>query len=508
MPEVFDTLENFESFFDFSAVLEKGGHKEIIEKEQKSNLVASLHAILKPFLLRRVKTDVETELPKKREYILYAPLTAPQKELYKQIIEGNVRKYLEQQAVDRMLEKNGVRKVSSSASLKRKHLEDEDLASNKSAKSSRASTPASTRSGRKAAAKRKNYAEVSDRQFFKDLATESTSPTSSSDAEDLDSSEQEELMRQKTIQLAKREISAKKLQNPIMQLRLACNSPHNFFWPWASAEADSDPDAEDPVPDETLITSSGKLLLLDRLVPHLLSNGHKLLIFSQFNSTLDILASWCADLRGWPTCRIDGSVPHTERAAQIAAFNAQDSEYNIFLLSTRAGGQGINLAAADTVVLFDSDWNPQQDLQAQDRAHRIGQTRPVIVYRLATRGTVEQTLLEKADGKRRLEKLVIRKGKFRNLKGSGGGAGAGAGAENEMEELARILERGEGEGWDLQDGGKDLLSERDLKILTDRSEEAYVRAERGEEDVAGGENFRAVETRKDEGVLGEVSRRP
>ena len=94
MPEVFDTLDNFESFFDFSAVLEKGGHKQIIQEEQKSSLVASLHAILKPFLLRRVKTDVETELPKKREYILYAPLTQPQKELYKNILEGSSRSYL------------------------------------------------------------------------------------------------------------------------------------------------------------------------------------------------------------------------------------------------------------------------------------------------------------------------------------------------------------------------------------------------------------------------------
>ena len=503
MPEVFDTLENFESFFDFSAVLEKGGHKEIIEKEQKSNLVASLHAILKPFLLRRVKTDVETELPKKREYILYAPLTPPQKELYKQIIEGDVRKYLEQQAVDRMLEKNGIRKSDSSGSLKRKLEEDKaDHMSNKSAKTSRASTPASLRSTRKATSKRKNYAEVSDRQYFKDLEQAESNDTSESEEPDPNSSEAEEIQRAKTIELAKRQLASKKLQNPIMQLRLACNSPHNFFWPWTSSFHGED----EQIPDNSLITSSGKLLLLDLLVPHLLSKGHKLLIFSQFNSTLDILNSWATDLHGWFTCRIDGSVPHAERGEAIAAFNDPNSETNIFLLSTRAGGQGINLAAADTVVLFDSDWNPQQDLQAQDRAHRIGQTRPVIVYRLATRGTVEQTLLEKADGKRRLEKLVIRKGKFRSLKGSGK---AGDGERDEMEELAAILEQGEGEGWDLEEAGKGmgkgLLSERDLEILTDRSEEAYARAERGESEDGG--RFRAVETRKDEGVLGEVSRR-
>lgn len=168
MPEVFDTLDNFESFFDFSAVLQKDGHKQIIAQEQKSNLVASLHAILKPFLLRRVKTDVETELPKKREYILYAPLTALQKELYKQILDGNSRSFLEQQAVERILEQSGKSATSSrSVSLKRKSF-DNFSTPNKSAKSSRASTPGgstgSARSGRKVS-KRKSYKEVSDSVF-------------------------------------------------------------------------------------------------------------------------------------------------------------------------------------------------------------------------------------------------------------------------------------------------------------------------------------------------------
>ena len=195
MPEVFDTLENFESFFDFSAVLEKGGHKEIIEQEQKSNLVASLHAILKPFLLRRVKTDVETELPKKREYILYAPLTAPQKELYRQILEGNSRSYLEQQVIDCLDEQASSASKSRSVSLKRKHDGgDSTPTSIKSAKTSRASTPASMRSVRKTT-KRKNYKEISDRQYFKELED-------SDDSEETDDEEQEEMERTKTIELA------------------------------------------------------------------------------------------------------------------------------------------------------------------------------------------------------------------------------------------------------------------------------------------------------------------
>ena len=196
MPEVFDTLENFESFFDFSAVLEKDGHREIIMRERKNSLVTSLHAILKPFLLRRVKTDVETELPKKREYILYAPLTAQQKELYRQIIEGNSRAYLEQQAIERIEQKRSdTPKSSRSTSLKRK-APDDVITPNKSTKSSRSSTPVSSvRSGRKAA-KRKNYEEVSDRQYFKELQQSSESK------EEPDEEEQEEIERAETIALA------------------------------------------------------------------------------------------------------------------------------------------------------------------------------------------------------------------------------------------------------------------------------------------------------------------
>ncbi|MCJ1312079.1 hypothetical protein MMC25_005753 [Agyrium rufum] len=493
MPEVFDTLENFESFFDFSAVLEKGGHKEIIMRERKNSLVASLHAILKPFLLRRIKTDVETQLPKKREYILYAPMTAPQKELYRQIIEGNSRAYLEQQVVDGLEEKKNGKptKGTRSHNLKRKaEAESRSSTPNKSAKTSRASTPASIRSVRstRSAVKGKgSYKEVSDRQYFQELEQESTSDDDSDSTPD--SEEQEEIERAETIALAKKQIAGKKLQNPIMQLRLACNSPHNFYWPFG----------EDSRPDKSLITSSGKLLILERLLPHLFSLNHKVLIFSQFKTTLDILEDWASLMHDWHVCRIDGGVAHEDRRRQIKEFNT-DPSCKLFLLSTRAGGQGINLASADTVILFDSDWNPQQDLQAQDRAHRIGQTRPVIVYRLATKGTVEQTLLEKADGKRRLEKLVIQKGKFRSLKR----ALSNGNAEDDVDELARLLEENDGEGWEAAEGeiGEKVLSDADLRTLCDRSPEAYEMAERGEGE---GEKFRNVETKREgDGILGEV----
>ena len=478
MPTIFDKLESFEAWFDFSALKEKNGYEQILSEERKKNLVASLHAILKPFLLRRVKADVETSLPKKREYVLYAPLTQTQRELYHEILEGNSRAYLENKVVETLsgaATPNSVR----SSSLKRK-LADDTSTPNKSAKSSRASTPAtangSTRSRK--AKKSQGYEEISDNKYFKQLEDMRSSPTT----EDVETEDEDERERAKTLALAKREIAHKKLQNPLMQLRQCCNSPHNFFYPF-------DLDDNTPV-DETLVTESGKMLLLDRLLPELLRNGHKVLIFSQFKTQLDLLETYCSQLRDWPVCRIDGSVAQTDRQEQILSFDEPDSDVNIFLLSTRAGGQGINLAAADTVLLFDSDWNPQQDLQAQDRAHRIGQTRPVIVYRFATKGTVEQMLLEKADSKRRLEKLVIQKGRFRSVRGD---------TDADFAELQRLLGKDDGEKIDTA-AGKDLLSDEDLTILTDRSDEAFERAERGLDPA--GEMFKAVQTKKDgDGLL-------
>jgi len=477
MPSIFDKLESFEAWFDFSALKDKQGYEEILSEERKRHLVVSLHAILKPFLLRRVKADVETTLPQKREYILYAPLTQTQRELYQAILEGNSRSYLEAKMVESISGKSTPMSIRS-RSLKRRAVDETEMP-NKSAKSSRASTPAttgSTGSRSRKAKKAQSYEELPDTKYFKHLE-EVSSPVPDPETED-----EEEAERAKTLALAKREIAQKKLQNPVMQLRLACDSPHNFFYPF---------DIDDNTPlDNSLVTESGKMLLLDRLLPDLLHKGHKVLIFSQFKTQLDILETYCKELRQWPICRIDGSVSQSERQDQILAFNDPKSNTSIFLLSTRAGGQGINLAAADTVLLFDSDWNPQQDLQAQDRAHRIGQTRPVIVYRFATKATVEEMLLEKADSKRRLEKLVIQKGRFRR-----GGDSGGA----DFAELQKLLARDDGERVDVADG-KGLLSDEDLVILTDRSDEAYKRAEKGLDAV--GAAFKAVETKKDgDGLL-------
>lgn len=506
MPDIFDKLESFESWFDFSALKEKNGYEQILSEEKRRSLVTSLHAILKPFLLRRIKADVEHSMPKKREYVLYAPLSTEQRELYNEILHGNSRSYLEDKVVETInsraasgtntpqsIKTNGKRKAASLAS-------NGTATPNKSAKTSRDSTPATNgTSASKALGRRskkaQNYSEISDAQYFAHLSDEqSQNPSSSSESEATHT-------RAATLALAKKEISQKKLQNPIMQLRLCCNSPHNFYDPFP----DEDEQGSSSVDYSALTSASGKMQLLDRLLTALLASpeNHKVLIFSQFKTQLDLLSLYL-DTRTTLTkakkpkpapilhCRIDGSIPQSERAESITQFNTS-SAHRVFLLSTRAGGQGINLAAADTVILFDSDWNPQQDLQAQDRAHRIGQTRNVLVFRLATRATVEELLLGKAQGKRRLEKLVIRKGGVRAPRDANDGDDGDV-----VTELQDLLARNDGETMDFAATEDQLLSDKDLATVLDRSEEAYARAAAGE----SGERFRAVETKRDgEGLL-------
>jgi len=144
---------------------------------------------------------------------------------------------------------------------------------------------------------------------------------------------------------------------------------------------------------EALIGSSGKLTVLDKLLRSLYEKGHRVVLFSQFTRVLDILTDY-ANLRGWSYCRFDGGTQRAKRNYVVNVFNAPESSKFLFLMSTRAGGMGLNLQTADTCILFDSDWNPQPDIQAMARIHRIGQTKTVHVYRLVTEGTVEERMIE------------------------------------------------------------------------------------------------------------------
>ncbi|XP_039697298.1 chromodomain-helicase-DNA-binding protein 1-like isoform X3 [Pteropus medius] len=257
--------------------------------EREPEAASELHRLLRPFLLRRVKAEVASELPRKTEVVLYHGLSALQKRYYKAVL-----------------------------------------------------------------------------------------------MKDLDAFENE---------VAKKV----KLQNILSQLRKCVNHPYLF-------------DGVEPEPFEIgdhLIEASGKLHLLDKLLAFLYSRGHRVLLFSQMTQMLDILQDYM-DYRGYSYERVDGSVRGEERHLAIKNFGQQP--IFVFLLSTRAGGVGMNLTAADTVIFVDSDFNPHNDLQAAARAHRIGQNKSVKVIRLIGRDTVEEMVCGKATAKLQLASTVVEGG--------------------------------------------------------------------------------------------------
>lgn len=200
------------------------------------------------------------------------------------------------------------------------------------------------------------------------------------------------------------------LMNTMMELRKCCNHP---FLITGAEEKIVGEYAANVVGELTatihltsMIEASGKLVLIDKLLPKLKAGGHKVLLFSQMVRCLDILEDYLI-CKKYPFERIDGRVRGNLRQAAIDRFSKPDSDRFVFLLCTRAGGLGINLTAADTVIIFDSDWNPQNDLQAQARCHRIGQVKSVKVYRLITRNSYEREMFDRASMKLGLDKAVL-----------------------------------------------------------------------------------------------------
>uniref|UniRef100_A0A669CYB6 Chromodomain helicase DNA binding protein 1 n=1 Tax=Oreochromis niloticus TaxID=8128 RepID=A0A669CYB6_ORENI len=218
-----------------------------------------------------------------------------------------------------------------------------------------------------------------------------------------------------------------------------------------------------------LIRSSGKLVLLDKLLVRLKERGHRVLIFSQMVRMLDILAEYLRS-RQFLFQRLDGSIKGEMRKQALDHFNAEGSEDFCFLLSTRAGGLGINLASADTVVIFDSDWNPQNDLQAQARAHRIGQKRQVNIYRLVTKGSVEEDIIERAKKKMVLDHLVIQRMDTTGKTVLHTGSAPSSSAPFNKEELSAILKFGAEELFKEQEGEEQEPQEMDIDEILKRAE--------------------------------------
>ncbi|KAL7374773.1 hypothetical protein ABVT39_006844 [Epinephelus coioides] len=195
------------------------------------------------------------------------------------------------------------------------------------------------------------------------------------------------------------------LLNIMMDLKKCCNHPYLF--PVASMEAQKTPNGA--YEGSALTKASGKLMLLQKMLRKLKEQGHRVLVFSQMTKMLDLLEDFL-DHEGYKYERIDGGITGALRQEAIDRFNAPGACQFCFLLSTRAGGLGINLATADTVVIFDSDWNPHNDIQAFSRAHRIGQANKVMIYRFVTRASVEERITQVAKRKMMLTHLVVRPG--------------------------------------------------------------------------------------------------
>ncbi|XP_067858733.1 lymphoid-specific helicase isoform X1 [Heptranchias perlo] len=406
LPDVFDDLKSFESWFDITSITENV--EDIVASEREQNILHMLHQILTPFLLRRLKSDVTLEIPPKREVVVYAPLSKRQESFYTAIVNKTIATLLGQES-----------------------------------KQEKAQLTPSGRPKRRSR-KRVNYDENYDDDDLEKMIAVMQQNANEHSRPVLDVY----IPQDKEIHL--------KLQNVLMLLRKCCNHPYLIEYPL-------DTKTQEFKIDEELVESSGKFLILDRMLPELRRRGHKVLIFSQMTSMLDILMDYCY-LRDYEYSRLDGSMSYTVREENINNFN-NDPEVFIFLLSTRAGGLGINLTSADTVIIYDSDWNPQADLQAQDRCHRIGQTKPVVVYRLVTANTVDEKIVEKATAKRRLEKMVIHKNKFK-----GGKSGLKQSRSClDSTELMELLKSRDHERV-VKGSTEKVISDVDLQILLDRSD--------------------------------------
>uniref|UniRef100_A0A8C1Y669 Chromodomain helicase DNA binding protein 6 n=1 Tax=Cyprinus carpio TaxID=7962 RepID=A0A8C1Y669_CYPCA len=262
------------------------------------------------------------------------------------------------------------------------------------------------------------------------------------------------------------------LINTMMELRKCCNHPYlitgaeekileSFKKTYSSDAADFQLQA--------MIQAAGKLVLIDKLLPKLLAGGHKVLVFSQMVRCLDILEDYLIQRR-YTYERIDGRVRGNLRQAAIDRFSKVDSDRFVFLLCTRAGGLGINLTAADTCIIFDSDWNPQNDLQAQARCHRIGQSKAVKVYRLITRNSYEREMFDKASLKLGLDKAVLQD---INRKGSLNGV-----QQLSKLEVEDLLRKGAyGALMDEEDEGSKFCEEDIDQILQRRTQTITIQSE-------------------------------
>jgi ATP-dependent helicase STH1/SNF2 len=301
LPTIFKSVKSFDEWFNTPFANTGGQDKMELTEEEQILVIRRLHKVLRPFLLRRLKKDVEKDLPDKTEKVIKCKFSSLQARLYKQMVTHN-------------------------------------------------------------------KLVVSDGKGGK--------------------------------------TGARGLSNMIMQLRKLCNHPFVF---------DEVENQMNPLntSNDLLWRTAGKFELLDRILPKYQNTGHRVLMFFQMTAIMDIMEDFLR-YREIKYLRLDGTTKSDDRSDLLREFNAPGSPYFMFLLSTRAGGLGLNLQTADTVIIYDSDWNPHQDLQAQDRAHRIGQKNEVRILRLISSNSVEEKILERAKFKLDMDGKVIQAGRFDN----------------------------------------------------------------------------------------------
>ena len=354
LPKIFGSCDDFKKWFN-QPFQRMPNEKVELNEEEQLLIINRLHQVLQPFLLRRVKKEVEKELPDKQEYVIKVELSGWQRIIYEQIT------------------KYGVMATSDPRGLK-----------------------------------------------------------------------------------------TKALQNTMMQLRKICNHPYLFL-------------TESVIVDQNIISSSGKFELLDRMLPKMIATGHKTLIFSQMVQLLDVLQAFL-QFRNISFLRLDGSTKEADREKTMQMFNTSGMEYPVFLLSTRAGGQGLNLQSADSVIIFDLDWNPAMDIQAEDRAHRIGQQREVRVYRLVTKTSIEKEILNKAAFKKMMDAKIIQAGLF-NTKA------------DERDRRKRLEQIFEGENSSDEEGEEDAIpNDEQINEMIARTPEEFDKFQKMDQDMYDAEN--------------------
>ncbi|KAJ5573671.1 uncharacterized protein N7459_008098 [Penicillium hispanicum] len=348
LPNIFKSVKSFDEWFNTPFANTGGQDRMDLSEEEQLLVIRRLHKVLRPFLLRRLKKDVEKDLPDKQERVIKCRFSALQTKLYKQLVTHN------------------------------------RLA-------------------------------VSDGKGGK--------------------------------------TGMRGLSNMLMQLRKLCNHPFVF-------EPVEDQMNPTRMTNDLLWRTAGKFELLDRILPKFRATGHRVLMFFQMTQIMNIMEDFLR-MRGLKYLRLDGSTKSDDRSDLLKVFNDPNSEYFCFLLSTRAGGLGLNLQTADTVIIYDSDWNPHQDLQAQDRAHRIGQKNEVRILRLISSNSVEEKILERAQFKLDMDGKVIQAGKFDNKS-----------TNEERDALLRtLLETAEAAD---QIGDQDEMDDDDLNEIMARSEQELV----------------------------------